>query len=44
MEENVYKIWLDDSVGKQTQQQLSIKYDYYSRTIRQYLEKMLTAY
>lgn len=39
MGEKVYKIWLDDSVGKQTQQQLSIKYDYSPRTIRQYWEK-----
>lgn len=36
IEEKVYKIWLDYSVGKQTQQQLSIKYDYSPRTIRQY--------
>ena len=30
---------MDYSVGKQTQQQLAIKYDCSPRTIRQYLEK-----
>lgn len=36
---NPDQIWLDYSVGKQTQQQLSIKYNCSPRTIRRYLEK-----